>query len=80
MWQESENGLYRQFTFSDFKQAFAFMAKVAVLAERQQHHPRWENVWNKVRIWLSTHDAGNITEKDWELAAAIDAVAQEFGK
>lgn len=56
------------------------MAKVAVLAERQQHHPRWENVWNKVRIWLSTHDAGNITEKDWELAAAIDAVAQEFGK
>ena len=53
--------------------AFAFMTKVAMLAERANHHPTWSNTWNKVEIWLSTHDAGNVvTEKDLDLSKAID--------
>lgn len=75
MWQETKHGLYKQFTFKDFKQAFAFMTRVAALAEEYRHHPRWENEWNVVQIWLSTHDAGGkITEKDRELALAIDGL------
>jgi 4a-hydroxytetrahydrobiopterin dehydratase len=73
MWQDTEQGLYKQFSFIDFAQAFAFMTGVAELAERQQHHPRWTNEWNTVEIWLISHDAGNIiTDKDRTLAAAID--------
>ena len=73
MWSESNNELYRKFVFRDFSEAFAFMTRVALLAEQQQHHPRWSNVWNTVEIWLSTHDAGNVvTEKDHALANAID--------
>ena len=73
MWQEENNSLYRQFTFKDFSEAFAFMTRVALLAEKADHHPNWSNVWNKVEIHLSTHDAGNtVTEKDRLLAAAID--------
>ena len=73
MWQETEQGLYRKFEFKDFKQAFAFMTKVAEIAEKEQHHPRWTNEWNKVEIWLNTHDAGDkITDKDRDLATAID--------
>ena len=73
MWQETENTLYRKFSFTDFSAAFAFMTRVAFLAESMNHHPRWSNVWNTVEIWLNTHDAGNIiTEKDRKLAAAID--------
>ena len=76
MWQVTDQGLHRKFTFEDFKGAFAFMQKVAGLAEQQQHHPRWTNEWNTVEIWLSTHDAGGqITEKDRALAQAIDSVA-----
>lgn len=75
MWQENNNELYREFVFQDFKEAFAFMQKVADEAERRQHHPRWENEWNKVRIWLSTHEAANkVTEKDRLLASAIDGL------
>ncbi|HSX44354.1 MAG TPA: 4a-hydroxytetrahydrobiopterin dehydratase [Candidatus Saccharimonadales bacterium] len=75
MWQETNNELHKQFTFKDFKEAFAFMTKVAALAEEQQHHPRWENTWNKVDIWLSTHEAGSkITDKDRHLAQAIDTI------
>jgi len=75
MWQEKDNQLYREFTFTDFKQAFAFMEAVAKEAERRQHHPKWENVWNIVRIWLTTHDAGNkVTEKDTSFAKAIDRI------
>lgn len=72
-WKEENNELFRSFTFKDFSEAFAFMTRVALLAEQQQHHPRWENVWNKVDIHLNTHDAGDIvTDKDRQLAKAID--------
>ncbi len=72
-WTEQNNELYRSFTFKDFSAAFAFMTRVAMLAEQHGHHPNWSNVWNKVEIHLSTHDAGGIvTEKDRKLAAAID--------
>jgi 4a-hydroxytetrahydrobiopterin dehydratase len=75
MWNEQNNTLYRKFVFADFSQAFAFMTRVALLAEKMDHHPRWSNVWNTVEIWLNTHDAGNIvTEKDHKLAASIDAL------
>lgn len=75
MWTETNNTLYRKFEFADFSAAFAFMTRVAMLAEQHQHHPRWSNVWNTVEIWLNTHDAGNvITEKDHALAKAIDGL------
>ena len=75
MWKEENNQLKRNFQFKDFKAAFAFMTKVAVLAEEQNHHPLWTNEYNKLDIRLSTHDAGNIvTVKDHKLAGAIDAV------
>ncbi|MBO0929846.1 4a-hydroxytetrahydrobiopterin dehydratase [Fibrella aquatilis] len=75
MWHESDNKLTRQFTFADFSEAFAFMTRVALLAEKMDHHPFWTNVYNKVTIELTTHDAGNtVTEKDRALAAAIDGV------
>lgn len=75
MWKEENNFLVRQFTFRDFKEAFAFMIKVAAVAEEMDHHPLWTNVYNKVEIKLNTHDAGNtITEKDRKLAAAIDGL------
>lgn len=73
MWTEEENQLKRSFTFKDFSEAFAFMTRVAFLAEAQQHHPNWSNVYNRVDIVLTTHDAGNVvTEKDRKLAKAID--------
>ena len=75
MWQETKHGLYKQFNFRDFKEAFAFMTKVAELAEQYHHHPRWENEWNVVQVWLITHDAdGNITDKDHRMAEAINAL------
>ncbi len=73
MWQETENKLYRKFLFRNFSEAFAFMTRVAIEAEKMNHHPLWTNVWNTVEIWLSTHDAGDvITDKDRELAHRID--------
>ena len=73
MWEEKDNKLVREFEFSDFKSAFAFMTKVGLLAEQLNHHPWWSNVYNKVRIELSTHDAGDIvTNKDREMAEQID--------
>lgn len=75
MWTHNNNTLYRKFTFRDFSEAFAFMTRVAIEAEKMNHHPRWSNVWNTVEIWLNTHDAGNIvTEKDEMLARNIDAL------
>lgn len=75
MWKETDKGLHRKFEFSDFKEAFDFMTKVAAIAEEQQHHPLWTNEWNTVEIWLSTHEAdGKITDKDRALAAAIDQI------
>ncbi len=73
MWYEKDNRLIREFRFKDFQEAFTFMTRVAFVAEAQQHHPSWHNVYNYVRIELNTHDAGNIvTEKDRKLAEAID--------
>ncbi|HCK22057.1 MAG TPA: pterin-4-alpha-carbinolamine dehydratase [Bacteroidetes bacterium] len=73
MWIEDNNQLKRTFVFNDFTEAFAFMTRVAFLAEKHQHHPNWCNVWNKVEIHLCTHDAGDIiTEKDRALAKEID--------
>lgn len=75
MWQETKHGLYKQFNFGDFKEAFAFMQRVAEIAEQNNHHPRWENEWNVVQIWLSTHeDKNKITDKDRQLAEQIDQV------
>jgi len=73
MWKEKNNKLTRSFEFSNFVEAFAFMTKVALVAEKMNHHPYWENVYNRVEIQLSTHDAGDVvTEKDRKLAAYID--------
>ena len=72
MWRETGEGLEKEFEFKDFAEAFAFMTKVASIAEEQQHHSEWSNVYNRVSIRLRTHDANNsITEKDRRLAAAI---------
>lgn len=74
-WEETSNALYRKFAFQDFSEAFAFMTRVAMIAEKMNHHPRWTNVWNTVEIWLNTHDAGNtVTDKDRKLAEKIDAL------
>ena len=73
MWEEKDNKLSQTFEFKDFVEAFGFMSKVAILAEKANHHPNWSNVYNKVIIELTTHDEGNvITQKDRDLAAAID--------
>ena len=70
---EKDNVLKAEFQFDDFVEAFAFMTKVAMLAEKLNHHPSWSNVYNKVVIELSTHDAGNlVTEKDHQLAEEIN--------
>ena len=77
MWKEKDNKLTRSFTFDNFIAAFAFMTKVALIAEKMDHHPFWTNVYNKVEISLSTHDAGDkITEKDRKLAAEIDKLIE----
>jgi len=74
-WKEENDTLTRQFEFKDFSEAFAFMTRVAIEAERLGHHPDWNNVYNKVEINLSTHDEGNkVTEKDRKLAERIDAL------
>jgi 4a-hydroxytetrahydrobiopterin dehydratase len=73
MWKEQDNKLYRKFQFADFSSAFAFMTRVALAAEKMDHHPLWTNVYNTVEIWLSTHDAGDVvTDKDRKLAERID--------
>lgn len=73
MWIEKNNKLFRSFEFKDFKEAFAFMTKVALVAEKMNHHPDWNNSYNKVDISLSSHDAGDtVTDKDRELAEKID--------
>jgi ribonuclease HI len=80
MWQKQNNQLYKEFTFKDFKEAFAFMEQVAKIAERLSHHPRWLNEWNKVQFWLYTHSAGAITDKDKALASEIDHVFDHLHK
>lgn len=75
MWTENNNQLYQKFVFNDFNEAFGFMSRVALLAEKMNHHPIWTNCWNTVEVWLSTHDAGNVvTEKDSQLAICIEEI------
>lgn len=73
-WDEARDAITRSFVFTDFVEAFGFMSRVALLAEKADHHPEWSNVWNRVDILLTTHDAGGLSHRDIELAAAIDAL------
>ena len=76
-WQavEGRDAIRRTFVFKDFNAAFGFIARVALLAEQMNHHPDWTNVWNRVEVTLSTHDAGGLTELDLKLAEAMDRIA-----
>ncbi|MFC5408965.1 4a-hydroxytetrahydrobiopterin dehydratase [Larkinella bovis] len=77
MWTDENNQLTRTFVFRDFSEAFGFMTRVALIAEKMNHHPEWTNTYNRVSFRLSTHDAGNtVTEKDHALARAIDKIAK----
>ena len=79
MWQEQDNSLQATFRFKDFSQAFAFMTEVAIVAEKQNHHPWWSNVWNTVEFKLNTHDAGDIvTDKDHKLADSISSIYERY--
>lgn len=69
------NGIAKSFKFGDFGEAFGFMTRVALEAEKADHHPEWSNVWNRVDILLSTHSAGGVTAKDIALAGRIEAIA-----
>ncbi|MBR0659832.1 4a-hydroxytetrahydrobiopterin dehydratase [Neoroseomonas oryzicola] len=71
---EGRDAIARTFRFKDFSEAWGFMSRVALLAEKQDHHPEWFNVWNRVEITLSTHDAGGLSARDVALAKAIDAL------
>jgi 4a-hydroxytetrahydrobiopterin dehydratase len=71
---EARDAITRTFTFADFSEAFGFMTRVALLAEKADHHPEWSNVWNRVDVLLTTHDAGGLSHRDVALAEAIDAL------
>lgn len=73
-WTFKEDGIEKQFEFKHFIEAFGFMSQVAILAEKANHHPEWFNVYNKVQIRLSTHDAGGLTDKDFDLATEIESL------
>jgi 4a-hydroxytetrahydrobiopterin dehydratase len=78
MWQERDGKLYRKFVFTDFSEAFAFMTRVALVAETANHHPTMCNAWNTVELWLSTHSAGDVvTAKDRQLAENINGLLKE---
>lgn len=72
---EGRDAISKTFTFKDFNAAFGFMTRVALVAERMDHHPEWRNVWNRVEVTLSTHDAGGLTGHDLKLAEAMDRIA-----
>ncbi len=74
-WELRDDKLHREFRFDDFVQAFGFMSAAALVAEKMNHHPEWSNVWNRVTVDLVTHDAGGITELDFELASAMSGLA-----
>lgn len=76
-WRRSGKSITRSLTFNNFVDAFSFMTRVALLAEKANHHPDWSNVYNRVDIVLSTHDAGGLTQKDFDLATAIDNTADQ---
>lgn len=73
-YDDSRDALTRSFLFADFSEAFAFMTRVALLAEKADHHPEWSNVWNRVDILLTTHDAGGLSERDVKMAEAVDSL------
>ena len=73
---DARDAITRSFTFDNFSQAFAFMTQVALLAEKANHHPEWSNVWNRVDILLTTHDAGGLSYRDVDMAQAIDALVE----
>ena len=73
-WTVEKDSIRRNFTFKDFSEAWGFMCRVALLAEAHNHHPDWSNVWNRVEIVLTTHDAGGLSQKDVALARAVDAL------
>jgi len=78
LWTETEHGLHRDLTFTNFEQAFGFMTRVALVAEKLDHHPDWTNSYNRVSITLRSHDAGNtVTARDRRMAAAIDAILDD---
>ncbi len=77
-WSEvkGRDAISRKFTFKDFNEAFGFMARAALIAEKLDHHPEWFNVYNKVEVTLATHDAGGVTERDVALAEAMNRLAE----
>jgi 4a-hydroxytetrahydrobiopterin dehydratase len=75
-YDEARDAISRAFTFADFSAAFAFMTRVALLAEKHDHHPEWSNVWNRVEITLTTHDAGGLSHRDVAMAEAIEALIE----
>ena len=80
-WTEvkGREAIARTFTFKDFNEAFGFMSRVALVAEKRDHHPEWRNVYKTVEVVLATHDAGGVTMRDIELAAAMNAIAGQLG-
>lgn len=80
-WSEvgGREAISRTFSFKDFNEAFGFMSRVALVAEKRDHHPEWRNVYKTVEVVLSTHDAGGVTSRDIDLARAMDAIAKQLG-
>lgn len=79
-WRETKgrDAISRLFRFKDFNQAFGFMSRVALLAEKLDHHPEWSNVYDRVEVTLTTHDAGGVTEKDVAMAKAMEEIARQI--
>ena len=78
-WEIVDGKLHRVFEFADFSEAFGFMARAALVAEKSDHHPEWRNVYKTVEVVLSTHDAGGVTARDIALARAMNAIASQLG-
>src|ERR1700723_394686 len=80
-WTEipGREAIWRTFVFKDFNEAFGFMSRAALVAEKNDHHPEWRNVYKTVEVVLATHDAGGVTARDVELAKAMNAIAAQFG-
>ena len=80
-WTEvsGREAIARTFTFKDFNEAFGFMSRAALVAEKNDHHPEWRNVYRTVEVLLSTHDAGGVTQRDIDLAKAMNAIASQLG-
>lgn len=75
-WSYKNNALHATFEFDNFKDCFSAMSRIAFECEAQHHHPKWTNVYNVLKIWISTHDANGVTEKDFKLAEAIEAIVE----